>query len=416
MPAMSLLRRPALLLTAAATITVPGMLAGLAVLGHEHVAAQAGTAMTAPDAAAAVSAGSLPPSAPPAVLTAGPPAARDAAAQMAKVSGMSMRSALFGTAVSGQEALGMHLLTMAAAAGLETSYQGIELISQSGMEGTVTVVSNVWHRGGGLTVTQTADAAVMTGGQPYVTYDSDSQAPEGVFGVTKPLVALLSSHYVAVYGGKGTASGRSALVVELRRADGTLAARFWLDAKTMVPLKRDVYDDSARLVSEDAFWQVRIGSVAALPVANGAVRSAWARVAVPDRLLVQLDSSGWQLPATLPGGLSLYAAAQGSTGAGEVVDLGYSDGLSVVSLFVERGTLAKMTGYQPVSLAGHLVYVTEHSVTWAGRGFVYTVIADAPPQTVEQVVAVLPQNAPPGLLQRLGRGLGRLARLVNPFR
>jgi sigma-E factor negative regulatory protein RseB len=75
-----------------------------------------------------------------------------------------------------------------------------------------------------------------------------------------------------------------------------------------------------------------------------------------------------------------------------------------------------MAGWQPVSLHGHVVYVAEHSITWAGRGFVYTMIADAPSRTVEDVIAALPQNAAPGFLSRIGRGLDRMAGLVNPFR
>jgi sigma-E factor negative regulatory protein RseB len=420
MAAMSLLRRPGLLLSAAATITVPGLLAILAVLGHEHAVAEA--------RAEAVSAGATPPPASlapgslqsvgtPAPLAADPPAVRDAAAQLVKTSGMSVHSVVFGAAMSAQEAAGMRLLATAAVAGLNTSYQGVELIAESGVDGTVTMISNVWHRGGGLTVTQTSDAAVLAGSGPYVVYDGDNQSPDGVFGVTKTLVGLLAQHYVAVYSGTGSVVGRPALIVELHRADGSLAARFWLDAKTMVPLRRDVFDTSAQLVSEDVFVQVQFGSLAAPPVPTQAVRTAWAPVTTPAKLLVTLDGRGWQLPAALPGGLSLYAAAQSQTGAGQVVDLGYSDGLSVVSLFVQRGSLAaKMTGWQQVSLNGHLVYVTDHSITWAGRGFVYTLIADAPPQTVKQVIAALPQNSQPGFLVRIGRGLGKLAALVDPFR
>jgi sigma-E factor negative regulatory protein RseB len=188
----------------------------------------------------------------------------------------------------------------------------------------------------------------------------------------------------------------------------------------MVPLRRDVYDTSAQLVSEDAFVQVQFGALAAPPGAAGTVsapaRSAWSTVAVPASLLVGLNGQGWRLPPALSGGLSLYAAAQSKTGAGEVVDLGYSDGLSVISLFVQRGTLApKMVGWQPVSLNGHLVYVAGHSITWTGRGLVYTLIADAPPHTVQEVVASLPQNTSPGFLVRIGRGFHRLAALVNPF-
>jgi sigma-E factor negative regulatory protein RseB len=66
-------------------------------------------------------------------------------------------------------------------------------------------------------------------------------------------------------------------------------------------------------------------------------------------------------------------------------------------------------------LRGYLVYVAGHSITWAGHGLVYTMIADAPPQTVEEVLASLPQNSAPGFLVRMGRGLNRLATLVNPF-
>jgi len=48
-------------------------------------------------------------------------------------------------------------------------------------------------------------------------------------------------------------------------------------------------------------------------------------------------------------------------------------------------------------------------------GFVYTVIADAPPQTVTQVVQALPRSGSPGVLERLGRGFIRIARVFNPF-
>jgi sigma-E factor negative regulatory protein RseB len=403
MPAMSLLRRPGLLLSAAVTITVPSVLALLAVLGHEH------TAMAARAAALSLGDGVLP-----AALPAEPlPAGMEATA--------GTHAAIVGEEVSAERELGTSLLGRSAEAGLATSYQGVELIAQSGVDGTVTMISDVWHRGGGLTVTQTSDAAVLPAGQPYVSYDVDNRSPEGVFGLTKTLVALLGKHYAATYRGAGAVLGRPALIVELRRSDGSLAAQFWLDKKTMVPLRRDVYDTSAQLVSQNAFMQVQFGALAALPgkavSVSAPARSAWSRVAVPASLLAQVNGQGWHLPAALPGGLSLYAAARSTTGAGEVADFGYSDGLSVVSLFVQRGTLApKMAGWQPVSLNGHLVYVAGHSITWAGRGLVYTMIADASPQTVREVVTSLPQNSSPGFLVRMGRGLDRLAALVNPFR
>jgi hypothetical protein len=42
-------------------------------------------------------------------------------------------------------------------------------------------------------------------------------------------------------------------------------------------------------------------------------------------------------------------------------------------------------------------------------------IADAPPETMTQVVGALPRSDPPGVLSRLGRGFVRLAHVINPF-
>jgi sigma-E factor negative regulatory protein RseB len=318
-----------------------------------------------------------------------------------------------------QQAQGMQLLNRAAMSGLTSSYQGVEMISQWTVGGAITVVSTVWHRSGGRTVTQTADAAALADSQPYVSYDGDDHDPEGVFGVTTTLIDLLSTNYLVEYQGMGSAAGRPALMVEVHRADGSLAARFWLDKETMLPLRREVFDSDSHLLSEDAFLQVQFGRRAAQAgVAQAAppTRSAWAEVTDPARLVKVLNAKGWHLPATLPAGLSLYAAAQYGTATNQVFHLGYSDGLFVVSLFVQRGMLpAKMAGWQPTSMGGHLVYAGQHSITWDSRGFVYTVLADAPPQTMNTVVRTLPKDTAPGFLVRMGRGLARLAALADPF-
>ena len=233
------------------------------------------------------------------------------------------------------------------------------------------------------------------------------------------MLALLGQHYVAVYRGTGAADGRVAAIVEVYRFDGTLAARYWLDSRTMVPLRREVFDSSDELVSDDAFVKVRIGALAGHPAATAASTAsgpAWVTVSSPASLLASLAGQGWQLPATLSGTLPLYAASWSGSGSGQVTDLEYSDGLNVISLFVQRGTLAaSMPGWRPMSLDGRHVYVSGHSVTWAGHGLVYTMIADAPPATVTAAVTGLPDGGQPGLVDRLKRGADRLAHLVDPF-
>jgi sigma-E factor negative regulatory protein RseB len=402
---MPVLRRPWLLLSVTVTITVPSLFAILAVVGHQR---------SVSESAAAAFAGS------PGGIGAAIRSEAGVGALSARSVGSAKAMSLGDLQVSEQQAKGMQLLNRAAMAALTSSYQGVEMISQMTVGGAITVVSTVWHRSGGRTVTQTADAAALADSQPYVSYDGDDHDPEGVFGVTTPLVNLLGTNYLVQYQGMGTATGRPAFMVEAHRADGSLAARFWLDKETMLPLRREVFDGDSRLLGEDTFLQVEFGRQAAqegVARATPPTGSTWAEVSDPAQLVRLLNAKGWHLPATLPAGLSLYAAAEGGTATGQVLHLGYSDGLFVVSLFVQRGVLpAKMAGWQPANVGGRLVYVGQHSLTWASRGFVYTVLADAPPQMVNTVVRTLPKDTAPGFLVRMGRGLARLAGLVDPFR
>jgi sigma-E factor negative regulatory protein RseB len=359
---------------------------------------------------------------------------RDDAAGEQPASGMPVM--VLSRVTVGQQVMGMRLLTGAANAGLATSYQGTEQTSQSGVDGSVKVISQVWHQGGGLTLVETSDgttvsAAARTGAPGVASADPVSDSPEGVFGVTKSLLALLSEHYVAVYLGTGAAVGRAATVVEVYRFDGSLAARYWLDKQTMVPLRRELIDTADNVISEDSFVLVKFGASAvpklaagaaaavkarSLTTAQAAAEPAWVAAATPARFAASLVGQGWRVPGSLPGGLPLYAAAWAETTTGEVVDLEYSDGLYDISLFVQRGTLASnMSGWRPVDMGGQQAFVSGHSVTWSALGFVYTMIADAPPQTVTQVVGELPRSGSPGVLSRLGRGFTRIARVIDPF-
>ena len=324
---------------------------------------------------------------------------------------------------------GLQLLQQAAQAGARISYQGVEMASAWGATGDTTVIANVWHHSGGDTLVEAAAAgagAVSQGQQVGVSDDTDSQAPEGVLGVTGRLVALLAAHYDLAYLGPGSADSRPARVVEARREDGSLAARFWLDQATRLPLRREVFDSGAHLVSEDVFIDLKVGASAANSgPARPAGPAAPARQAMPGTRLTAVDvtrmrAGGWPVPGALPGGLSLFEAGSAATPSGQVLDLGYSDGLFVVSVFMQRGDLPPaLAGWQKITLDGRDVYTgrpDQGCITWDGRGFVFTVMADAPRATLDQAVDTLPYNAPPGLWKRLARGFGRLASWVNPFR
>jgi sigma-E factor negative regulatory protein RseB len=313
------------------------------------------------------------------------------------------------------------LLTQAAQAAVLTSYQGEEIVSHWGTTGGTELVSDIWHVSGGQTVTRTLAAGTYTSSGPYLSSDTDGQWPEGVLGVTTQLVRLLEAHYVVMYRGAGSADNRTAQVVEAWRDDGSLAARFWLDDATKLPLQREVFDSAAHVISEDVFINVRFEHQALVAAPAGGPsdpQGPWTDP-LPAPQLLALHARGWLVPPQLPGGLSLFTGAKTQTGTGTVLDLGYSDGLSVVSLFEQRGNLAaKLTGWQKVTVAGHVIYAAEpdqRSLTWSSRGMVYTVMADAPAQTVAEVIGALPHDTPPGFWKRMSRGFARLASWANPF-
>jgi sigma-E factor negative regulatory protein RseB len=319
-------------------------------------------------------------------------------------------------------ALAARLLTQAAQAAVLTSYQGEEIISHWGTTSSGSVlVSDIWHASGGQTITQTLTAGTASSSEPYLSSDTDGRWPEGVLGVTTQLVRLLETHYIVVYAGAGSADNRTAQIVEAWRENGSLAARFWLDDATKLPLEREVFDTAAHVISEDVFINVRFSKLApaAAPAGGPSVpQGPWTDPLQAAQLLA-LRASGWLVPPELPGGLSLFTGAQTHTSTGTVLDLAYSDGLSVVSVFEQRGNLAaKLTGWQKITVAGHAIYAAEpdqRSLTWASHGMVYTVMADAPAQTVDTVIGVLPHDKPPGFWKRMSRGFARLASWVNPF-
>jgi sigma-E factor negative regulatory protein RseB len=315
----------------------------------------------------------------------------------------------------------LRLLSQAAQAAILMSYQGQEVVTRwSNGSGSV-LVSDIWHVSGGQTVTQTLAAGNSLSSQPYLSSDDDSQAPEGVLGVTVPLIGLLETHYTVVYAGAGSADSRAAQVVEARRDDGSLAARFWLDDTTKLPLEREVFDSASHVISQDVFIQVRFASQAqaAMPVSGPSDPPGPWTDPLSNAQLLALHTQGWLVPAGLPGGLSLFTGARTTTSTGTVLDLGYSDGLSVISVFEQRGDLAaKLAGWQRTTVDGHVIYVAEpdqRSLTWSSHGMVYTVMADAPVQTVDAVVGALPHDTPPGFWKRMSRGFVRLASWVNPF-
>src|SRR5579875_1786632 len=284
---------------------------------------------------------------------------------------------------------GLRLLTEAVAACADLSYRGVQVVSWTEPRQTDVSVVTVWHRPGQAALVQQPGGPAV----PHVTANPGAAAsgsadgvlaeePASLLELSSPLLDLLRANYEIVYAGHGVASGRTADVLAIRRRSGPRSL-----GRMPTPVAQP--------------WSGQLGL----------------------RRLAALRAHGWPIPAVLPGGLRLFSATEQASRAGRlgpVLGLSYSDGLSVVSLFIQRGALPQaVPGWQPLTLHGIRVYAADpegRSLTWSAGGFVITVIADAPPATVAAVVSSLPHSGPQSFWGRLGRGFRRLATLFNPFR
>jgi hypothetical protein len=324
------------------------------------------------------------------------------------------------------------LLDQSSEAALDTSYQGQQVVSSWRATGTQTLTLDVSHQPGVGTVVEVSGSSGT--GSAVMQADTDIFDPTGA-------LSLLLQHYVCTNDGNSTVAGRSTSVVDVRRPDaagaatGPLVARFWIDADTGLMLQREVYDAAGQIVGTSRFASLSTtGSAAATPALVGssptptpsALPPGWT-VVMSSAQLAGLRSQGWELPAQIDG-LTLYDARTGTAPdadqdtADDVVQFGYSDGVSTVSLFEQRGRLdpASVAGWTKSLVDGYPAY--EHDMlstrmVWAGDGMVYTLVADAAPDVVQAVVKEMPHgdSDDAGMMTRVHRGIDRVGSWFDPF-
>ena len=238
------------------------------------------------------------------------------------------------------------------------------------------------------------------------------------------LLDVLEDTYQVVDAGPERLDGRPARLVEVLRADSTVAGRFWVDTETDLLLGRTVYDRagepsfSSRLTArrlEEGDWpDEALGD------------SPWGD-ALDSEDRQELRDAGWVLPEYLTWNLRLVDTRSKRYGGGPVVHAVYSDGLSQVSVFTQRGKLGTehpstlRNGYAGTGTGGGGVTtghdtifggdVGQYQSVWQANGFVYTVLADAPADLASSAVAALPGPENSGFWARVLRGLSRLGLL-----
>jgi hypothetical protein len=308
----------------------------------------------------------------------------------------------------------LRMLRNAGGAALSTPYEGTQFITTWSGTGATTSLIRVTHTPGQGTYIDVRRTTAESGGG---TYEPDAgEAHGGLTGFTPTMLDLMARNYSVVQAGDDSVCGRPARVVEARRPDGSPAGRFWIDHATGLMLHRELLDGQGRAVSITGFYDIHIGRPRPEPHDVQTVAAPWGHELASTDLGL-LRSNGWTVPTALPGRLQLYDARQADQNG--VVHLGYSDGLSAVSVFIQRGALdeSRVAHWRKIDSGGRTVY--EHNAlqrwaVWDSDDYVYTVLADAPQGTADAVIAALPHGGP-GFWGRLGRGLKRLGSWLNPF-
>jgi negative regulator of sigma E activity len=311
---------------------------------------------------------------------------------------------------------GFALLQRAAKAANELSYHGTQMVSFWSDSGSTSALIEVTHVAGQGLLLRVAPTPQSPGGAVY--NDEDGDLPE-VVGFAKGTLALLADTYDVGVEGTAEVAGRRADVVAVRRPGSSPTARFWIDRETALPLRREVLDTDGRTVRESAFIALVVGgtSVAENVAADAHVMPA---VAGTPADVGTLRAQGWRVPDRL-GALELFEARLLGDRAHPTVQVSYSDGVSTASVFEQRGRLdtGDLDGWDRTRVAGEDAWVQgafPRRVVWSGDGTVYTVVADCPGATLDDVVRAFPHGDPgPGLGTRLGHGLARVGSWFNPF-
>jgi sigma-E factor negative regulatory protein RseB len=316
----------------------------------------------------------------------------------------------------------LRLLDRASTAPTQVSYRGVQFVSAWTAKGSTGLVVDVVHRPGVGTTVKLPATAWTPAEQTHL---AATGAEPSLLGGAATL-SLLASHYALSTARPESVAGRAVDVVVATPPGATSpAARFWLDRKTGLVLRREVYDESGRITRASAFVEITVGESNNYADAAASSKDTDRPKAWPDAIdsaaLQRMRDRGWQCPDVLPPSLRLVDARRGGGNYGGIVHLSYSDGLASVSVFEQRGRLrvSDLTDYRTTSVGGRKVYLRDgvpQRLVWASDGTVYTVVADASARTVGDVVGALPRPSDDtGAWHRLDRGLNRVASWFNPF-
>jgi negative regulator of sigma E activity len=313
----------------------------------------------------------------------------------------------------GDDPLAVDALQRAAVAPERFAYRGTRVIESYAEEDQTRVEVGIAHVPDQGTVLRVGGAG-HDGTAVFVDRADESLA--GLLG-SAPVDLLESAYDLAIMGSAGIL-GRRTTIVGVGR-DGTLVAQFWIDDSTGLIMKRELYENGRRVRSTE-FTRLRIPDHAFMLHLPPSLQSPSA-VVVSTSMAARLNDEGWTCPGSVGSDFTLTGLGHVDL-TGDVMVARYSDGLSNVSIFEERGALSatSLSGFQTQSWGDTMVWVDYGLPTvavWQSGGTVYTLVTDAPPERAHDVLADLPHSdvtTDVSVWSRVSTGLSRMADAVTP--
>ena len=312
-------------------------------------------------------------------------------------------------------ATGPTLTATEAQAVMQRAADAAHTVSYSGRQSFL-----AYRNGGAIAAQIDVDARAGQGSQVMVNSQTGQQLLKGFAPalissrvVDDALLGLLERNF-HLSGIRGASvAGRSATSVAARRGGSySVAARWWIDDATGIVLWQETYDKNGSVDLSFGFTSVSVSR------RDTILEHLPPRLAVPTpstsltlSAAADLNASGWSCPRRLAG-LSLVRLRGDRAGNPETVHLVFSDGLTTVSVFQQRGQLTAVPiGSQwDATLGAHVRRGASGVATWQSGEVVFTVVTDGVAGVLADAVAALPHDGAgsPTTLGRIKAGWARI--------
>ena len=225
--------------------------------------------------------------------------------------------------------------------------------------------------------------------------------------VDDDLLRLLERNYTLTGFEGAHVAGRTATMVAASQA-GRIAARWWVDEETGLVLWHETYDQNGVVELSFGFTAVRVTPAAEmidhlLPRLAGST----ATTALTTSNGSWLRASGWYCGSKVAG-LDLVRVRSDHADDPHAVHLIYSDGLTTVGVFQDRGWLAVPPegSRWDDALQAYTFDGASAMATWQSGDVVFTVVTDGPVEILARAVGSLPRGKAdtPTTMERIKEG------------